>query len=240
MKIALLGYGKMGKTIERLALEAGDEIVLRVGSETAASLGAADLKAAEAVIEFSRPEHAFGNIQLCLQAGVPVVCGTTGWLSRLGEVQELCGLHQGAFFYASNFSIGVNIFFALNRYLARMMRSQPQYGAEVQEIHHIHKLDAPSGTAITLADAIVEELSGINEWVNQAPAGEGQLLIRSIREGEVPGTHQVRYDSPLDSIRIYHEAYSREGFAQGALQAAHWLPGRQGCFGMKDMLGFNI
>ncbi len=240
MKIALLGYGKMGKAIEHLALEAGDEIVLRVDSRAAASLGAADLKAAEAAIEFSRPEHAFGNIQLCLEAGVPVVCGTTGWLSRMGEVQALCGLHQGAFFYASNFSIGVNIFFALNRYLAHLMRSQPQYGAELQETHHIHKIDAPSGTAITLAQAIMEELPGKKEWVNEAPASEEQLLIRSIRQGEVPGTHEVRYDSPLDSITICHEAYSREGFARGALQAAHWLPGRQGCFGMEDMLGFRI
>jgi 4-hydroxy-tetrahydrodipicolinate reductase len=238
MKIALLGYGKMGRAIEQLALEAGDEIVLRIGSQEAGSLSAAALQAAEVAIEFSRPERAFGHIQLCLEAGLPVVCGTTGWLERMAEARALCEKRQGALFYASNFSIGVNLFFALNRYLAQLMRSQPQYGVGMEEIHHIHKLDAPSGTAITLAEAILQELPGKSEWVNQPPADPGQLFINSVREGEVPGTHQVRYDSPTDSILICHEAHSREGFARGALQAAHWLPGRQGYFEMRDMLGF--
>ncbi len=238
MKIALLGYGKMGRAIDGLAEGAGAEVVLRVDSTGAAALTAGALQLADVAIEFSRPEHAFGNIRLCLEAGVPVVCGTTGWLHRLEEAQMLCNRLGGALFYASNFSIGVNIFFALNRYLAQLIAQRPQYGVEIEEIHHTQKLDAPSGTAITLAEALLEQLPGKERWVGKAPAGQGELLIRSRREGNIPGTHQVSYSSAIDSITIRHEAHSREGFARGALEAARWLVGRQGVFGMKDMLGF--
>lgn len=228
----------MGRAIDGLAEGAGAEVVLRVDSAGAAALTAGALQLADVAIEFSRPEHAFGNIRLCLEAGVPVVCGTTGWLHRLEEARMLCKRLGGALFYASNFSIGVNIFFALNRYLAQLMAQRPQYGVEIGEIHHTQKLDAPSGTAITLAEALLEQLPGKDRWVGQAPAGQGALLIRSRREGNVPGTHEVVYSSPVDSITIRHEAHSREGFARGALDAARWLIGRQGVFGMKDMLGF--
>lgn len=228
----------MGRAIDGLAEGAGAEVVLRVDSTGAAALTAGALQLADVAIEFSRPEHAFGNIRLCLEAGVPVVCGTTGWLHRLEEAQMLCNRLGGALFYASNFSIGVNIFFALNRYLAQLIAQRPQYGVEIEEIHHTQKLDAPSGTAITLAEALLEQLPGKERWVGKAPAGQGELLIRSRREGNIPGTHQVSYSSAIDSITIRHEAHSREGFARGALEAARWLVGRQGVFGMKDMLGF--
>lgn len=237
MKIALLGYGKMGKAIDELAQAAGDETVLRVSSGNAGRLTAQALHSADVAIEFSRPETAFGHIRLCLEAGVPVVSGTTGWLSQMEEAKQICARLGGAFFYASNFSIGVNIFFALNRYLGQMMARQQQYDVEIEEVHHTQKLDAPSGTAITLAEALLEQLPGKEHWVGQGPAGPSALRIASRREGSVPGTHTVTYTSALDAISIRHEAFSREGFARGALQAARWLVGRKGFYGMEDMLG---
>lgn len=238
MKIALLGYGKMGKAIESQALAAGDEAVLSVRSENATALSAEALKAADVAIEFSRPESAFQNVRLCLEAGVPVVCGTTGWQEQMEEARQLCTRLGGALFYASNFSIGVNIFFALNRHLGHLMAQQPQYEVDLEEIHHTQKRDAPSGTAITLAQSLLEQLPGKEKWTDQEPVSPGELVIRSRREGLVPGIHEVRFHSDIDSIIIRHEAHSREGFARGALQAAHWVIGRQGYFEMKDMLGF--
>ena len=222
MKIALLGYGKMGRTIDTLATAAGDEIVLRVGSANTADLTADKLRRADVAIDFSLPTTAFANVSAGLRAGVPVVCGTTAWLDRLEEAKQLCAAQKGAFLYASNFSIGVNIFFAVNRYLAGLMREQPQYAVRVEETHHTAKLDAPSGTAKTLAEAL--------------PPG---TPITSHRIDPAPGTHAVSYQSEVDSIEITHTAHSREGFARGALQAAHWLVGKEGFFGMGDVLGLR-
>ncbi|MCB0598305.1 MAG: 4-hydroxy-tetrahydrodipicolinate reductase [Phaeodactylibacter sp.] len=238
MKIALLGYGKMGRAIEQLALQDGDEIVLRADSGTSEEAARDFIQSADVAIEFSRPESAFGNIRLSLEAGVPVVCGTTAWLDRLEEAKALCEKCQGALLYASNFSIGVNLFFALNRYLAEMMAQLPQYKARMEEIHHAQKLDAPSGTAITLAEDILERMPGLSRWVNEQAGSPQELPILSKREGDVPGTHEVQYASAIDTITIRHEAHSREGFARGALLAARWLVGKQGYFEMKDMLGF--
>ncbi|MCB0562644.1 MAG: 4-hydroxy-tetrahydrodipicolinate reductase, partial [Phaeodactylibacter sp.] len=181
---------------------------------------------------------AVSNIAAALEAGVPVVSGTTGWLDRLEEVKTICAREKGAFFYASNFSIGVNIFFALNRYLARMMDQQPQYDVELEEIHHTQKLDAPSGTAITLAQGILDEITRKKSWINEKSEDPEALSIISKRIDPAPGTHEINYHSEIDSITIRHTAHSREGFAAGALMAAEWIVGRQGVFGMSDMLPF--
>lgn len=240
MKIAIIGYGKMGKIIAKLAEEAGHTIALVIDRDNLDELTPGRLSEAEVAIEFSQPESAVGNITACLEAGLPVVCGTTGWLDHLEEVKAQVARCQGALFYASNYSIGVNLFFAINRYLARLMNGQPQYDVALEEIHHTQKLDAPSGTAITLANSIVEEIDRKQTWVAQVAPAPGEIPIHSIRLGETPGTHQIVYTSPVDSIVIRHEANSREGFAKGALEAAQWLVGKQGVFGMEDMLGLAI
>jgi len=237
MNIALIGYGKMGKTIERMAIAAGHSVVMKIGRDNAGDLNADRLKAVDVAIEFTRPESAFENICQCLEAGVPVVCGTTGWLEKLETVKALCEKQKGAFLYASNFSIGVNLFFALNRQLASLMANYPQYEPGLLEIHHIHKLDAPSGTAITLAEDLMAANPAKKKWVNTASGAPDELSILSERTGEVPGTHEVRYASPIDTITIRHEAHSREGFAQGALVAAEWIVGKEGFFEMRDVIG---
>jgi len=239
MKIGLLGYGKMGRAIEEIARAEGDEIVLRVDVNNAKDIGPEELKACEVLIEFTRPEAAFDNIRMALEAGVPIVSGTTGWLDRWPEVRRLCEAREGAFFYASNFSLGVNILFALNRYLARLMNERPEYEVALKEIHHIHKRDAPSGTAVTLAEGILQQLDRKTRWTLEAGPGPEDIGITAIREDEVPGTHEVRYRSGIDTLYLRHEAHSREGFARGALLAARWLPGRQGVFGMQDLLGLE-
>ena len=237
MKIALIGYGKMGKTIEALATAEGHEIVLKVGIENLEDLTIDNLKKADVAIEFTQPESAFEHVKLCLEAAVPVVCGTTAWLDQLPEAKRICNQKKGAFFYASNFSIGVNIFFAINRMLARKMATQTEYEVEMEEIHHTQKLDAPSGTAITLAEGILENLPRKQSWVNETSPQPEQLSIISKRIDNVPGTHTVTYHSSVDSITINHTVHTREGFARGAIQAAGWIIGRQGFFGMEDMLG---
>ena len=237
MKIALIGYGKMGRTIEQLALAAGHEITLIIDKDNLEDLNPRRLREADVAIEFSQPESAYANICSCLEAGIPIVCGTTGWLEHFETVKALCSAKDGAVFYASNYSIGVNLFFALNRFLAGLMDSQPQYEVILDETHHTQKLDAPSGTAITLAEGILGALSRKTKWVNQSGSHPDELEIRSHRIGQVPGTHEIRYDSPVDTITIRHEAHSREGFASGAIRAAEWIIGRKGCFGMTDMLG---
>lgn len=233
MKIALLGYGKMGRTIERIAIERGHEIVLRKGS----SAGYDQLESADVAIEFSVPSSAVVNITTCLNAGIPVVCGTTGWLEDYDAMVSLCRETNGAFIYGSNFSLGVNLFFALNEKLAKMMRSFPEYRVSLEEIHHTQKLDAPSGTAITLAKSIIEQ-SDYSSW----SLGQGrsdELPIEAKRIENVPGTHSVVYDSAIDSIEIKHTAHSRDGFALGAVLAAEWLKGRSGVFSMRDVLNLN-
>lgn len=239
MKIAIIGYGKMGKTIEKLALNKGHEIVLKISSNNLKDLNASNLQKAEVAIEFSRPESAFENVKTCLEAGIPIVCGTTAWLDKLEEVKTICEQFQGGFVYASNFSIGVNIFFAVNRFLAKMMNGQAQYDIEMEEIHHTQKLDAPSGTAITLAKDILQNIQRKTNWANETTANNQAIPIISKRIDKVPGTHQITYTSPIDSIDILHTAHSREGFASGAILAAEWVVGKKGCFGMQDVLGLE-
>lgn len=238
MKIALIGYGKMGKEIERVAVAGHHEIVLKIDDKNTGELISGNLKKADVAIEFTTPQSAAGNILKCFEASVPVVSGTTGWLDRLEDIKKICFEKKQAFFYASNFSIGVNLFFRLNEYLAELMKSYPQYYPSIEEIHHLHKKDAPSGTAITLAEGLMKARGGLTKWVlNNDEIKEGELPIDSIRLGEVPGTHTIYYTSEADEIKISHEAYSRRGFAEGAVRAAEWLAGKKGVFGMKDLLG---
>jgi len=238
MRIGLIGYGKMGRAIERIALAKGYDVPTVFDETNLAELTLENLKKVDVAIEFSTPQSAADNVLKCIEAGVPVVCGTTGWLDKMDEVKKVCIEKNGAFFYASNYSIGVNLFFKLNEYLAGLMKSHPQYFASMEEIHHIHKKDEPSGTAITLADGIIKNHGGITKWVlNVNEPKDDELAIESIRIGEVPGTHTIYYTSEADEIKISHEAYSRKGFAEGAVHAAVWLVGRKGVFGMKDMLG---
>ncbi|PZR22007.1 MAG: 4-hydroxy-tetrahydrodipicolinate reductase [Flavobacterium psychrophilum] len=231
MKIALLGYGRMGKVIERIALERGHEIVLKKNAEDTFD----GLENADVAIDFSIPDAAVGNISACLNSNVPVISGTTGWLEHYHNVAQLCEEKQGAFIYGSNFSLGVNIFFELNDHLAKMMRNLKQYKVSMEEIHHLQKLDAPSGTAISLAKDIIEN-SDYSSWALEN-AKEDEILIDAKREEGVPGTHSVFYDSEVDSIEIKHTAHSREGFALGAVVAAEWLYGKKGIYTMKDVLG---
>lgn len=228
----------MGKAIEQIAQQNGHEVVLRIDVNNIADFTAENLQKADVAIEFTRPETAFENLQKCLEAGTPVVVGTTGWLHRLEEAKDLCAQHQGALFYSSNYSIGVNVFFAVNRFLAQMMNGHKQYEVRMSETHHTQKLDAPSGTAITLAEGILEQLGRKTKWVNQSDAKADELSILSHRVDPAPGTHEVYYESAIDSIEIRHTAHSREGFASGAVQAAVWLVGKKGVFTMSDLLGF--
>lgn len=230
MKIALLGYGKMGKVIERIALERGHEIVLKKEATDAFD----GLDNADVAIDFSVPDAAVGNISACLNTGIPVISGTTGWLENYHDVVQLCEEKEGAFIYGSNFSLGVNIFFELNEYLAKMMAKLDQYKVAIEEVHHIQKLDAPSGTAITLAKDIIAN-SDYSSWAIGNPK-EDEIFIDAKREENVPGTHTVVYDSDVDAIEIKHTAHSREGFAFGAVIAAEWLVGKKGIFTMKDVL----
>ena len=231
MNIALLGYGKMGKAIEQVALKRGHQIVLKVDIDHKQY----DFSGVDLAIDFSDPSAAFQNIYNCIENDIPVVSGTTGWLSGYDEIVDFCNLKKGAFIYASNFSVGVNLFFNLNEYLSKIMKNIDGYDVKMEEIHHIHKLDAPSGTAITLAESIIEN-SDKTKW-NLENENQSDLFIRVKREGEVPGTHAVEYDSSVDSIEIRHTAFNRGGFALGAVVAAEWLIGKEGIFSMKDVLG---
>lgn len=234
MKIALLGYGRMGKTIEQIALERGHEIVLKVDEHTKSY----DISLADVAIDFSIPSVAFNNISNCLKNNVPVVSGTTGWLDKFGEATELCKQNNGGFIYASNFSLGVNIFFELNEQLAKMMNSLKQYEISMEEIHHTKKLDAPSGTAITLAEGVIKHTSK-NNWELDVTNNHDTIPIVAKRIPDVPGTHTVEYKSEIDTIEIKHTAHSRDGFALGAVIASEWLVGKKGVFTMKDVLGLN-
>ncbi|MEN6456976.1 MAG: 4-hydroxy-tetrahydrodipicolinate reductase [Prolixibacteraceae bacterium] len=236
MKIALIGYGKMGKTIERIALNRGHEVLLKIDLDNQNELTINNLKKADVAIEFTVPASAMANYRLCFQAGVPVVSGTTGWLSRKGDVLKEMTQYNGTFFYASNFSLGVNLFFALNKKLAALMANRPEYQVSMEEVHHAQKLDAPSGTAITLAEDLIGTLPGINSWTLENPPHPDQLKIDAIREGQVPGIHRIRYESEVDHILIEHSAKSREGFAVGAVLAAEFCPGKKGLLNMNDLL----
>ncbi|MBA9078052.1 MULTISPECIES: 4-hydroxy-tetrahydrodipicolinate reductase [Rufibacter] len=236
MRILLIGYGKMGKTIERLAKAKGHEIVGTLTIEDADRLQEFTAEQVDVAIEFTSPAAAVPNILTCFEKGIPVVVGTTGWLEQLPLVTEQCAAAQGSLFFASNFSIGVNLFFHFNEYVAKKMQRYPEYAVQVKEIHHIHKLDKPSGTALTIADGIMAHYPQKQGWVNNATHNPEMLGIESEREGEVVGTHIVQYTSENDTFELHHIAHSREGFAAGAILAAEWLPGRQGIFGMPDLL----
>ncbi|MDY3338663.1 4-hydroxy-tetrahydrodipicolinate reductase [Riemerella anatipestifer] len=233
MKIALVGYGKMGKIIDQIATQRGHQVVARLNeSPTLENLNQPDV-----VIEFSNPEVAFENIKTCLELNIPVVCGTTGWLERKPEIEKIAEANKTAFLYGSNFSLGVNLFFELNERLAQLMNNFREYGCQLEEIHHTHKKDAPSGTAITLAEGIIKH-TDFDSWKLDETKDKA-LGITAIREDEVPGTHSVFYRSEVDEIEIKHTAFNRNGFALGAVIASEWIIGKQGNFSMKDVL-FSI
>lgn len=237
LRIGLLGYGKMGRAIEQIILQQDMQVAWRIGQSNRQELTQELLKSADVVIEFSRPEAAFDNVMLCLQAGVPVVSGTTGWAQELLKAETFCHENGGAMLWASNFSIGVNLFFAINEYAATLMQRAPEYQASLTEIHHIHKLDAPSGTAISLAKQIIAHHKQYTDWnLSTDASGDFSLPIEAIREGEVPGTHVIQWQGPDDEITLEHKAHSRRGFAAGAVLAARWLAGRKGVFQMRDVL----
>jgi 4-hydroxy-tetrahydrodipicolinate reductase len=238
MKIALIGYGKMGRAIEEIAVSRGHTILLKVSSANPQELSVDRLKEADAAIEFTGPESAYDNIIRGLEAGIPIVCGSTGWLSKLEDVREYCRQRQGTFLYASNFSVGVNIFFELNKRLAALMATHPDYKPRITEIHHTEKKDAPSGTAITLAEQLLEKIHRKNGWVNHISDNLDELEILSERTDPAPGTHIVAYSSAIDTITITHEAHNRKGFATGAVLAAEFLAGKKGIYRMSDVLGF--
>lgn len=245
MNIALIGYGKMGQIIERFAIERGHEVVLKVGIDNLADLTVSNLRKADVAIDFSTPDAAINNIYTCFDANVPIVVGTTGWYGQLQEIKDECLRRNNALLYGSNFSIGVNLFFHINEVLAKVMNNYPVYEVQVEEIHHTQKLDSPSGTAMTLAEGIIENMDRKSEWVNELdgnPAIEvlkqEQVLIASQRIENIPGTHTVIYSSEVDEIELKHTAHSRAGFALGAVVAAEWLQNKQGFYNISDI--FNL
>jgi 4-hydroxy-tetrahydrodipicolinate reductase len=240
MKIALIGYGKMGHEIETIALERGHETVAIIDIDNQADFDSPAFLSADVAIEFTRPETAFANYQKCFARNIAVVAGTTGWLHYLDEVKKACRENNQTFFYASNYSIGVNIFFAVNQYLAQIMNRFPSYDVRMEEVHHIHKLDSPSGTCLTLAEDILKNIDRKKQW-KEAPEGTpDDLLIHARREGEVPGIHEIIYESEADTIRIKHDAKSRKGFALGAVMAAEYIQGKTGFLTMQDMLELRV
>jgi 4-hydroxy-tetrahydrodipicolinate reductase len=246
MKIALLGYGKMGQIIERFALERGHEIVLKISIDNVDDFTISNLEKADVAIDFSAPDAAVDNIYKCFEANVPIVVGTTGWYGKLQDIKNACLNSNNSLLYGSNFSIGVNLFFHLNKVLAKLMNNYPAYEVQVEEIHHTQKLDAPSGTAMTLAEGIIDEIDRKSEWLNEVvgtPIPEviknDQLLIESHRIENVPGTHTVVYSSEVDEIEIKHTAHNRAGFALGAIVAAEWLENKQGFYNIADVFNFK-
>lgn len=247
MKIAILGYGKMGQIIEQFANERGHEVVLKVNADNLEDLTITNLKKADVAIDFSTPVSVLQNISVCFDAGVAIVVGTTGWYGKLQEVKDQCVEGNNTLLYGSNFSVGVNIFFFINKVLAKVMNRYPQYEVQVEEIHHTEKLDSPSGTAMTIAEGIISELGRKTEWVNELIGTNtelitkpDQLLIESHRIEDVPGTHTVIYSSEVDEIEFKHKAHSRAGFALGAVLAAEWLHNKTGFFNITDMFDFNV
>lgn len=246
MKIALLGYGKMGQIIERFAVERGHEIVLKISIDNLEDLNSANLSKADVAIDFSAPSAAVENIYTCFEAKVPVVVGTTGWYGNIQQIKNDCAAGDHTLLYGSNFSIGVNIFFHLNKVLAKLMNNYPAYDVQVEEIHHAQKLDAPSGTAMTIAEDIIEEIDRKSEWLNEVigtpipdVVKNEQLLIESHRIENIPGTHTVVYSSEVDDIEIKHTAHSRAGFALGAVVAAEWLQDKKGFYSIADIFNFK-
>jgi 4-hydroxy-tetrahydrodipicolinate reductase len=236
MRILLIGYGKMGKTIEQLALSQGHTIAGTIDHNSTDSLPNYTTENTDVAIEFTHPEAAFSNISYCLKHGIPVVSGSTGWLEKYDEAVKLCKEYNGAFFYASNYSVGVNLFFHFNEYIASKMEAYKEYQVSIREIHHLQKVDKPSGTGITTAEGILKNYKDLEGWIADNPEEKTKLNIASEREPDVVGTHIVTYSSEVDQIELGHIAHSRAGFAEGAVMAAAWLVGRQGVYGMKDML----
>jgi 4-hydroxy-tetrahydrodipicolinate reductase len=236
MKLALIGYGKMGHEIEQVALERGHQIIVTIDNETEWSERLGLVESADVAIEFSHPSVALTNIHRTLESGIPLVCGTTGWSAALESIIQLCNEKNGAFFYASNYSIGVNLFMAVNKKLAQLMNNHPDYDVVMEETHHIYKADAPSGTAITLAEEIMANNSLKTSWTIDLPAQKQELYIKPIRHRNIAGIHTVCWESPLDAIEITHTAKGRRGFALGAVIAAEWIKDKKGIFTMKDLL----
>jgi len=249
MKIALLGYGKMGKIIEKIATDRKHEIVLKIDHDNLHELTAENLKKADVAIEFTMPGSVLGNIAKCFEAGTPVVVGTTGWYDELENIKQQCEENNNTLLYATNFSVGVNIFFKINKILAKLMNNYPYYDVQVEEIHHTQKLDSPSGTAITIAEGIIENIDAKKGWLNvlttddnntEDNINQNELLIESLRIDSVPGTHTVIYDSEVDSIEFKHTAHNRNGFALGAVLAAEWLQDKKGFHSVQDMFNFSV
>jgi 4-hydroxy-tetrahydrodipicolinate reductase len=237
MNIALIGYGKMGKAIETIALEKGHQIVLKIDIDNAADFNQENISKADVAIEFTGPHSAFDNVMKCLELGIPVVCGSTGWLDKFETATNFCKEKKGALLYASNYSIGVNLFFEINKYVAKIMSPHKEYNVVMEEIHHTHKKDAPSGTAITLAEQVLAAIQQKKQWVNEASNHPEDLSIISKRIDPAPGTHTIKYTSAVDDIEIIHTAHNRVGFAGGAVLAAEFIHGKQGIFSMKEVLG---
>ena len=237
MKIALIGYGKMGKAIESIALNKGHEIVLKIDIQNNHDFTEAALQKADVAIEFTGPHSAYENVKKCIAFGVPVVSGSTGWLDQWAEIKDLCEAKNGTLIYSSNYSIGVNLFFELNKQLAQLMAPYNSYDVSMTEVHHTEKKDAPSGTAITLAEQILAQIGRKNKWVNTDAANDTELVIQSERIDPAPGTHIVKYSSDIDDIEIIHTAHTRIGFASGAVLAAEFTFEKKGIFTMKDVLG---
>jgi len=236
MNLALIGYGKMGKEIEKIAVSRGHKINVKIDINNPQDLTIENLQKCDAAIEFTIPDSAVNNYNICFEAGIPVVSGTTGWLDKKEEVVKKCTEMNGTFFYASNFSLGVNLFFEINRKLAELMANRPEYNVEMTEVHHTQKLDAPSGTAISLAEDILEKLPGKSSWVNDKTPAENELNIKSERRGEVPGIHTIKYESEVDFIEITHNAKNRKGLAFGAVLAAEYCLDHKGILTMKKLL----
>ena len=236
MKIALIGYGKMGHAIERIALSRGHEIVCCIDADNQADFDSPEFASADVAIEFTTPRTAVDNYLRAFDAGVKVVSGTTGWLQQAPRIIQMCADGKGTLLWSSNFSLGVNIFFAVNTYLASIMKSVPQYSPSMTEVHHIHKLDHPSGTAITLAENIMAADPDVKGWTEDVPAAEGMMPIESVREGEVPGIHRIAWNGPADTITIEHSAKNRDGFALGAVMAAEWAVSRSGWLTMDEFM----
>ena len=239
MKIALIGYGKMGKEIEKIAIERGHEIVSKIDVNSADTFDSDAFRSAQVAIEFSTPEAAYNNFLNCFKYNVPVVAGTTGWLGRFDDIKQRIVAENQTFFYASNYSLGVNIFFAINKQLAKLMNRAQGYDVSMVEVHHTQKLDAPSGTAITLAEGVIENYNGKTNWALNSSDKKEDLVITAVREGQVPGIHTIKYDSEVDEIVIHHSAKSRKGFALGAVLAAEFSQGRKGLLGMNDLLNLE-
>lgn len=247
MKLALLGYGKMGHIIEKIAIDRGHQISLRIDALNPEDLTPENLQKADVAIDFSTPDSVLKNIDVCFEAGIPLIVGTTGWYDKLRMVENKCTAGNNTLLYASNFSVGVNVFFHINKVLANIMNRYSQYEVQVEEIHHTQKLDSPSGTAITIAEGIIDQLDRKTEWVNELVGNNvetvvkpSQLLIESHRIEDVPGTHTVIYSSEVDEIEIKHTAHNRTGFALGAVLAAEWIKDRKGFYSVADMFDFSV